>query len=431
MAYFASRPSYIMMRIIWSILLWLQLTPLALALKGDSACRYAICVAATVNGDVVTYELTANHEPMGWVAVGFGPRMINTHMVILWKNDDGTTTLSQRYTTGYREPQPESHPPRIATSVAPNKSFKHAAGSSTVAFQLPANQSLLASASPIEELIFAFSPNRPDKDPNSTITRHSYVGYFKFDLGKEFEPASPAASPATTSKPNTVLYQGSNMSYKRIEKLIILHGFFVSLGFLVILPAGSLIGRWGRNFTPKWFRAHWIANMAFAGPVITLGVLLGPAIVYSKESFRIHFANAHEVYGIVLLFVYYAQVLLGRYIHNRRVALAKLGPISRNHPLPNIIHICLGISIIGLSFFQVRSGMQWWETLTGRGPITSWALPLWKAWIIALPLAYFSGYALLPRQLRQEQAAAYAPIAEAGSEEPSQTSRLLTEEEDR
>ncbi|KAF9483777.1 hypothetical protein BDN70DRAFT_928938 [Pholiota conissans] len=428
MACLASRHPYT--RFVCALLTWLQFVPLALALKGDSACRYSLCVAASVDGDVVTYELTANNDPMGWVAVGFGQRMINTHMVILWKNADGTTTLSQRYADGYSMPQPELHPPRIASIVEPNKSFEHASGSSTVAFQIPANQSLLASTSPIEELIFAYSPTRPDKDPNSIINRHAHVGYFKFDLAKEFKPATLSSSPVAAPKPNTVVYQGSHMSYKRIEKLIILHGFLVSLGFLVILPIGSLIGRWGRNFTPKWFRAHWMANMAFAAPVITLGVLLGPAIVYSKETFRIHLANAHEVYGILLLFVYYVQVLLGRYIHNRRIALSKLGPVTNNHPPLNILHICLGVSIIGLSFFQVRSGMEWWETLTGRGPITSWALPLWKAWIIALPLAYFSGYVLLTRQLRQEQAAAYVPIAESNSEGPSQTSRLLAEAED-
>lgn len=61
-----------------------------------------------------------------------------------------------------------------------------------------------------------------------------------------------------------------------------------------------------------------------------------------------------QKYGVVLLLLYYAQVLLGRYIHNRRMDLAKLGPVTQPHPPLNIFHICLGISIIGLSFLQVR-----------------------------------------------------------------------------
>jgi hypothetical protein len=64
---------------------------------------------------------------------------------------------------------------------------------------------------------------------------------------------------------------------------------------LVLLPAGSLIARWGRSFTPEWFKAHWVSNMVLSLPVITLGVLLGPVIVYKKPTFRIHLANAHEV----------------------------------------------------------------------------------------------------------------------------------------
>lgn len=83
------------------------------------------------------------------------------------------------------------------------------------------------------------------------------------------------------------------------ETFIIYHAFFVSLGFLVLLPAGSLIGRWARAFTPKWFKIHRLVNMSFALPIITLGVLLGPVVVITKPTFRIHFANAHEVKHLI------------------------------------------------------------------------------------------------------------------------------------
>lgn len=137
-------------------------------------------------------------------------------------------------------------------------------------------------------MVFAYSSTRPDKDPDSSLTRHRDKGYLTFDLTKEFVQASPTKGKGKTD-------QGTNAKYKRVEKLIMLHGFLVSLGFLVVLPTGSLIARWGRVFRPEWFKAHWLTNMAVALPIITFGVLLGPAIVYSKESFRIHFANAHEV----------------------------------------------------------------------------------------------------------------------------------------
>ncbi|KAF4615119.1 hypothetical protein D9613_002770 [Agrocybe pediades] len=412
-------------RLILSLLVVIPFVPFSSAVKGDTACRHSLCVTATVDGEVVNCKL----QPMGWVALGFGQRMVDTHSVIMWKNDDGTTTLSHRYASTYSEPEVVSEPPRVATLVEPKKSVTRPPHSTTFAFQIPVNRTLLASNDHLEHLVFAYSPTRPDKDPASHLGRHSDVGYFTFDLTKELKVDEAVTNPST-ARPTATLAQGTNAHYKRVEKLIILHGFLVSVGFLVLLPAGSLIARLGRSFTPKWFKAHRASNMLVAFPVITLGVLLGPAIVYSKESFRVHFANTHEVFGIFLLFLYYAQVFLGRYIHNRRNELAKLGPITRPHPPFNILHIVLGVSIIAASFFQVRSGLQWWEALTGRGPITNWAYPLWKAWIIILPIAYFGGYALLPRQFRLERESAYAPLPVGATEAGSQTTRLLAEDEE-
>ena len=40
----------------------------------------------------------------------------------MWKNDDGSTTLSQRYASRYAEPRPVSNPPRIAKAIEPKKS---------------------------------------------------------------------------------------------------------------------------------------------------------------------------------------------------------------------------------------------------------------------------------------------------------------------
>ena len=46
--------------------------------------------------------------------------MSHTHSVIMWRNQDGTTTLSQRYASGYHEPKLENAPPRVATIVEPS-----------------------------------------------------------------------------------------------------------------------------------------------------------------------------------------------------------------------------------------------------------------------------------------------------------------------
>jgi len=41
--------------------------------------------------------------------------MVGSHMVVLWRNDDESITLSQRYATGHIEPQVVENPPRIAS----------------------------------------------------------------------------------------------------------------------------------------------------------------------------------------------------------------------------------------------------------------------------------------------------------------------------
>lgn len=51
------------------------------------------------------------------------------------------------------------------------------------------------------------------------------------------------------------------------------------------------------------------------------------------------------------MIVYYAQVFLGRYIHRRRAQ--NLVPADKPHPPSNILHVVLGLTTIGLAFFQV------------------------------------------------------------------------------
>ncbi|PPR08032.1 hypothetical protein CVT24_010873 [Panaeolus cyanescens] len=400
---------------------------------------------------------------------GWGEQMINTHSVIMWKNTDGSISLSQRYARGYRQPEVVADPPRIAKLVEPRKSVTRPPNSLTFAFQVPVNHTLLRSHDASEKMIFATSSVTPaGKDVDANIPRHEHVGYFTFDLTKDFKDVTLAASP--NNAPTAPQYTTGPL--KKVEKLMILHGAIVSFGFLVLLPAGSLLGRYGRVIAPhKWFRLHRLSNGVIALPVITLGVLLGPLVVYNKETFRKHFANPHEVCGILLLFMYFAQISLGQYIHHRRLQIAKQGPVTKPHPPLNILHIVLGVSIIGLAFFQVRvrfllllaccsrrnrsvimkrlsrliiavlilnlfldhPGSQR-SSMVGNTheswavvPLGSPSLEDMDHFIFALqilPIAYFGGYALLPRQLRQERAAAYAPLPR----DTSDSAHLLADE---
>jgi hypothetical protein len=84
----------------------------------------------------------------------------------------------------------------------------------------------------------------------------------------------------------------------RFQKLI-WHGILLSVGFLVLLPAGSLVARWGRTFTPRWFKAHRLVNFGVALPVIAAGFILGPLAVLDRQAG--HFADAHQVRGVLIV----------------------------------------------------------------------------------------------------------------------------------
>ncbi|KAJ3007019.1 hypothetical protein NUW54_g3716 [Trametes sanguinea] len=46
------------------------------------------------------------------------------------------------------------------------------------------------------------------------------------------------------------------------EKYIIAHAIFCVIGFLGFLPLGALLARYTRTYTPSWFTAHWICQLA-------------------------------------------------------------------------------------------------------------------------------------------------------------------------
>ncbi|KAF8892623.1 hypothetical protein BD779DRAFT_1610165 [Infundibulicybe gibba] len=368
-------------------------------IKGDSGCGPLLCLNATLEGDM----------PVGWIGLGFGRKMKGTHMVIMWPNEDGTTTLSQRLGTGHVEPEPIEDPPRVASIVNPRITTWHPTNSTSLSFRIPVNKTILASKDTSERLIWAYSVYRPSRFPESVLNQHWMAGFVKIDLGKDLPysiPPTLSGSPPPHHNDNSESSPPSGnagdeavvvaTNHARHDRLIMLHGALVSFGFLVLLPLGSLIARWGRTLTPAWFKAHWICNMLVALPVITFGWILGPISV--MEHGAEHLFDAHQVCGALLLIIYYAQVALGRYIHRRKV---QSPPTAKPHPPSNILHIVLGISTIFLAFLQTRSGMDEWQFVTGH-PIHHWCHVLWNAWAVIVPVSYFGGFILLKRQFHQE-----------------------------
>lgn len=125
--------------------------------------------------------------------------------------------------------------------------------------------------------------------------------------------------------------------------LLVANGVLASFGFLVLLPLGSLVARWGRTFSGKWLGYYRAVNMVVAMPAISLRVAMAFIVVYQHN--ERHFFEAHAVAGLLLYCLYIGQILLGWYIHSHRVLEG-----ARLHPPQNVVHVLLGVGIIGLAF---------------------------------------------------------------------------------
>jgi hypothetical protein len=197
-----------------------------------------------------------------------------------------------------------------------------------------------------QDMIWAFASGRPSNS-SAAATFHIHSGYGSFAV----DPSSSGGTPWTYN-----------------QKLIIGHAVLASIGFLVVLPLGALVARWTRTFVPGavWFTSHWFLNLAIGGPIIITGVALGYAAlsnsgwfgtmhnVSSSSSPRGSSTNFDlQTIGTLLLVLYFVQVLFGLFIHFWKPRRYRA---PGHRPPYNYIHPVLGIAIVGLAFWQVRTG---------------------------------------------------------------------------
>lgn len=96
----------------------LPLQPGEQLVNGDRQCpgKQLMCVTGIVNGSFVNYELqSTGFLKTGWMAIGFGTKMSDTPIVIMWPNNDGTITWGQREAPGLVMPTPVTNPPLMVT----------------------------------------------------------------------------------------------------------------------------------------------------------------------------------------------------------------------------------------------------------------------------------------------------------------------------
>ncbi|KAF5374583.1 hypothetical protein D9757_010155 [Collybiopsis confluens] len=382
------------------------------AQSGDASCSTYMCINGTLNENTVEFSLssTGKKDP-GWMAIGFGTSMIDTPMVVMWPNSDGSITLSQRMAASYSMPVVVPDPPRMATI---SKELSTSAGNGRYVFTIPWD------GSADTRLIWAFGSHKVRSSaPDATIAFHYDAGHARFDLSKplkstnddaveETSTSAPTATPTASPKP-TKMTSKPSPPWTAAQRAAFAHAVFCTSGFLVFLPAGALFSRWLRTYRPSWFTAHWVLQFGAAGPAIIIGVLFGVHAVNNNEHRVIHLDDKHKKWGVGLFVLYIFQCLLGAFIHwvKPKVKSSVSTAASRGRrPLQNYLHAIVGLVLIGLGFYQVRNGyrVEWFKLRRGeivQGDGADW---VWDIWIVVVPISYLAGLALLPRQFRQESA---------------------------
>jgi len=367
----------------------------------NAYCSPDVCVTGAIEGSTVTYTVESQHalSEIGWIGVGFGTQMVGAHMVVMWPNPDGKITLSQRSASGHFMPAVDPSPPSVATLSTGNSSLT--ATKPVFVFTMP------APSSTTQNMLWAFGPvsSKPSGEAaDSTFDQHDGHDTFSLTLSGGSSSSSSSSDSGSGSDSSAVV-----LPWLDYQKLIVAHAALSSIGFLVLLPLGGLLARWARTFVPGpvWFNGHWIINFGLAGPAIIAGFAL--AYVGVQKAGGGH-SSTHTMLGLALFVLYLIQVTLGNIIHY----IKPRRPTGR--PVQNYVHAVLGIAIIALAFWQVRLGYkQEFKPFTGH-PVPDSVNSAWLALVIIIPVAYFAGTALLPRQYRLE-AESRARAAEKRSSE--------------
>ncbi|KAI0076036.1 hypothetical protein K474DRAFT_1315198 [Panus rudis PR-1116 ss-1] len=371
-----------------------------IGMKGDVVCTDYLCVGALVNGSTVQYTLQSlGKSEMGWMAMGFGQTMANSPMVIMWPNSDGTITLSQRKTSAEVMPTVDPSPPRPATLET---SLSSLTGSNPkLVYTIPANSDTA------QGIIWAFGNVNPDdKAVDATLVQHLLSGPTRLNLGNtlsasSFDPTNPIStlSGSSSGSGSAPTPAAPTIPLLPFQKVLVAHAIMCVIGFLFLLPAGALLARYLRTFSNTWFKGHWIFQLALAGPVIITGVALGITGVHKAGA--AHLDDDHKRWGIAIFVLYFVQVGLGAAVHYIK---PKSWVVERRRPLQNYTHAVIGLLIIALAFYQVRTGFRTeWPTTTGRPPVANAANIVWYVWVVLVFVLYFAGLALLRRQFRQER----------------------------
>jgi len=265
--------------------------------------------------------------------------------------------------------------------------------STVFAFTIPANNDKS------QNVIWAYCSTPPK--PDGSIFQHDDSGRIVLNLANTLDLSSPTPKPVpggTSGDTN----DDNRLELTYTQRLMAAHGVLMTLAFFFFLPAGALLARLGRTYTRSWFIGHSILQGWISGPLILSGFVIAAVEVDSKSVD--HFSSTHKKVGLAIFILYILQASLGTIIHFFKPTPSKASHPARRRPPQNYLHAILGITILALSFWQIRTGFDVeWSTTQDMDKFGPAVYKFWTAWVVILCVAYVGGLALLPRQFSQEQ----------------------------
>lgn len=375
-------------------------------LTSDSHCGSNYCFTALYDASKssINYTLVVpqGNQQIGWWAVAQGTQMVGANMAINWINADMSVTTSHRSTTAQVMPTEAGV---TVQSFSVNSDVSKTSASETVwswNMPMPAN----AQANSVSH-VFAMSPTSPSSSSTgATLVKHNrHDTGITLDLTKAYTGAAPAGLASATSSnggDSGETYGSSDSSdgsreLNKTNNLYIAHMVFMIIGWMICFPAGILIARYGRTFF-TWFPKHRMIN-TIGFVAVFIGFFLAIGAVASDGG--PHFSNTHEKLGLAMFILLFAQIALGALSHSLKQ--------RRNTRIVGFIHIPFGLILFGLSVYQIHEGFEEWDW----GP-PSYASYIIYAWAGVMALVYLAGFALLPKELRQNRE---QPKIESSSEE--------------
>lgn len=317
-------------------------------------------------------------------------------MLIAW-TANGKPVLSHRSSSGYSMP---SESRAIGTFTANNdvsRTTTSNGGMTVVSWTFPQT----SSPGSTFNHIWASAPSTPSgATSTSSISKHNDHGMATMDFTLRYDGEAPkvpsgvtaltsfgGSTASTGSSNNSAMDSSSGRDLSKYHNRVwIAHMVFMIVAWLVLVPSGIFIGRFGRSMF-RWFPVH--RNVQLAALVsLFIGFFLAVGSVSSAG--KSHFDGTHQQVGLAIFILAVVQAILGQFGH--------VVKREKGWRVQNYVHILLGLLLFCLAVWNIHLGFEawsWWRVPNSASYVI-------YAWAGFLGVVYLAGLALLPRQLREE-----------------------------